>query len=246
MRKYQRQIFTYAGILFIFLLWILLSETIKEEIVLPTIPTTVNALISLLGKGNTYLVLLNSIGGLFLVIIIGFIVSLILSLIAFKFDGFKNFIQPVMSLFKILPVPAVIIFFLVQFSQAIIPYILTSMVVIPIMYEGLYASIISIDDDITDEVKMISNNTNVSVIFNIYLPIIRLGIIASLLQSIGIGLKVKVMTEFVANAPNSIGYELNQAKSWLAMDQVFAWTIILVLIVIILDFILSKFIKKIQ
>lgn len=91
---------------------------------------------------------------------------------------------------------------------------------------------------------MISNNTNVSVIFNIYLPIIRLGIIASLLQSIGIGLKVKVMTEFVANAPNSIGYELNQAKSWLAMDQVFAWTIILVLIVIILDFILSKFIKK--
>ncbi|HKM40393.1 MAG TPA: ABC transporter permease, partial [Patescibacteria group bacterium] len=81
---------------------------------------------------------------------------------------------------------------------------------------------------------------------NIYIPIIRPGIISSLLQSIGIGLKVKVMTEFVANTPNSIGYELNQAKSWLSMDLVFAWTIILVVIVILLDFILSKFIKKNQ
>jgi ABC-type nitrate/sulfonate/bicarbonate transport system permease component len=50
----------------------------------------------------------------------------------------------------------------------------------------------------------------------------------------------------VANTPNSIGYELNQAKSWLSMDLVFAWTIILVVIVILLDFILSKFIKKNQ
>lgn len=246
MKKYKRQIFTYAGILFIFIIWIILSEVIKEEIILPTIPTTFQAFFNLLSKSKTYLVLLNSIGGLFLVVVIGFVISLILSLVSFKFEGFKNFIQPLMSLFKILPVPAVIIFFLVQFSQAIIPYILTSMVVIPIMYEGLYASIISIDDDINDEVKMISNNTNLSVIFNIYIPIIRPGIISSLLQSIGIGLKVKVMTEFVANTPNSIGYELNQAKSWLSMDLVFAWTIILVVIVILLDFILSKFIKKNQ
>ncbi|MGI6782085.1 MAG: ABC transporter permease [Acholeplasmataceae bacterium] len=245
MKHYKRQITTFAGILFIFIFWIILSNIIKEEIVLPTVSTTFKTLIDLLKNKNTYFVLLNTIGGLILVVIISFFISLILSLISYKFPGFKNFVQPLLSLFKILPVPAVIIFFLVQFSQTITPYLLTTMIVIPIIYEGLYSSFISIDDDITDEVRTISS-TNLKVIFYIYLPLTRVGIITSLLQSIGIGLKVKVMTEFVSNAPNTIGYQLNFAKSWLLMDQVFAWTIILVVVVILLDFVLGKFIKKIQ
>lgn len=243
MKNVKRQIFSYAGILFIFLLWIILSQIIKEEIVVPSISTTFYALINLLKNGNTYLILLNTLGGLVLVIIGSFFISLLLSLISFKFINFKNFIQPLISLFKILPVPAVIIFFLVQFSKTTTPYLLTTMIVIPIIYEGLYSSFISIDEDITDEVKMISSN-NLSVIFNIYLPIVKTGIITALLQSIGIGLKVKVMTEFVSNSPNTIGYALGSARANLMMDKVFAWTIILVVLVIILDLVLGKLIKK--
>ncbi len=92
----------------------------------------------------------------------------------------------------------------------------------------------SIDQDIKDEIKMITK-PNLRVLINVYLPIIKIGILTTLLQSFGMGLKVKVMTEFIANSPKTIGYQLGYARSILAMDQVFAWTIILVVIVIIID-----------
>lgn len=239
----KRNLFTYLGIFFIFLLWFLLSTITKEEIVMPSISTTFRQLFELLKNNNTYLILLNSIGGLVLIIVGGSLVALILALISVKSLAFKSFISPILSLFKILPVPAIIILFLVQFSQEITPYLLTSMVIIPIIYDGIYGNIISIDDDLKDEVKMISN-LNFKVWFQVYLPVIRVGIITTLLQSFGIGLKVKVMTEFVASSKNTIGYALNYARAYLLMDLVFAWTLILVLIVVLIDAILNYLIKK--
>ena len=242
-KRFKFDIFKYFGIFAIFIAWLLISMKANNEVVMPSIRSTFSQLFNLLSLSSTYLVLLNSVGGLILIVIGSFLVALILALISLKFESFKNFITPTLSLFKILPVPAVIILLLVQYLQSSIPYILTTMVVIPIVYEGIYGNLFSIDQDIKDEIKMITK-PNLKVLINVYLPIIKIGILTTLLQSFGMGLKVKVMTEFIANSPKTIGYQLGYARSILAMDQVFAWTIILVVIVIIIDSILGYLLSQ--
>lgn len=242
-KRFKLDIFKYFGIFAIFISWFLISMRSNNEIVMPSIKSTFSQLFNLLSQGGTYLVLLNSVGGLILIVIGSFLIALILAIVSLKFEGFKNFITPTLSLFKILPVPAVIILLLVQYSQASIPYILTTMVVVPIIYDGIYGNLFSIDQDIKDEIKMITK-PNLKVLVNVYLPIIKIGIFTTLLQSFGMGLKVKVMTEFIANSPKTIGYHLGYARSILAMDQVFAWTIILVVIVIVIDSILGYLLSK--
>jgi ABC-type nitrate/sulfonate/bicarbonate transport system permease component len=88
------------------------------------------------------------------------------------------------------------------------------------------------------------SNLNLRVIKDIYLPLTGPFILTSLLQSIGLGLKVLVMAEFISNSNNSIGYQIIlYMNSYKDMSYVYAWGIILVVFIIIVD-LLVKFIYK--
>jgi len=133
--------------------------------------------------------------------------------------------------------------FLVNFKQSFIPFLLTYIVLLPLVYDGLYGAFISINKDLIDELK-ITSKLNLLMIFKIYIPIVSKQVISTLLQALGLGLKVKVMSEFIAEAPNTIGYELSYGRATLSMDIVFAWSLILIVIVVILDAVLVNYLGK--
>lgn len=231
------------GFLTIIILWIVISAVQQNDIIFPSIGSTLTVFFSLFANGETYLILLNTVGGLLLVLLLSFLTALILSLVSVKFPAFKSYITPILTLFKIIPVPALIILFLVNFSQGFIPYLLTYLVLLPLIYDGLYGAFISINKDIIDELK-ITSKLNLRTIFKVLLPIIANQLISTLLQALGLGLKVKVMSEFIAEAPRTIGYQLSYGRATLAMDIVFAWSLFLVIIVVIVDAFLVSYLRK--
>lgn len=99
MKKNKSQLFSVFGILSILLIWFVFSSLTNEEMVMPSIATTVNTLFELLGKITTYSIIMNSVGGMFLIIIIAFLIVLILIVFSYRFKLFKSFITPLMSLF---------------------------------------------------------------------------------------------------------------------------------------------------
>lgn len=233
------------GFLTIILFWLILAFVQDNQIVFPNLFLTLSTLGGLFSQSHTYLVLLNSIGGVFLVLVICFIVAIVLALFSLKWPHFKSFMTPSLALLKIVPVPALIILFLANFKQGFIPYLLTFLVVLPLVYDGLYGAFISINKDIIDELKLLSK-LNLKIIFEVYLPIVGKAFISTLLQAFGLGLKIKVMSEFIAEAPNTIGYELSYGRATLSMDIVFAWSLILILFVIIFDYWLVNRLKKLN
>jgi NitT/TauT family transport system permease protein len=58
-------------------------------------------------------------------------------------------------------------------------------------------------------------------------------------QSIGLGFKVIVMAEFISQARRGIGRELHDASISIEYVQVFAWTIIMIIIVVIFESLLK-------
>jgi NitT/TauT family transport system permease protein len=243
MKSKYHYLFGSLGFITIILVWLLFSTLQNNDVILPSIGVTFNAFINLFKDGATYLILLNTLGGLLLVLIIAFFSALILALISLKWSPFKSFLTPLLALFKIVPVPALIILFLANLKQAFIPYLLTYLVVLPLMYDGLYGAFISVNKDIIDDLKLISK-LNMKMIFKVYLPLVSKGVISTLLQALGLGLKIKVMTEFISEAPSTIGYALSYARATLSMDIVFAWTLILIIIVIFFDYFLVNLLKK--
>lgn len=106
-----------------------------------------------------------------LVVVASLIIALILALLSFKTKGFESFIKPLLVFLKTIPVIAIIIFLLISFGRNLSPYIMTALVVVPIMYEGLLTSLKSISPALIDDLKTLSN-TNWLVIKDFYFPLI--------------------------------------------------------------------------
>ncbi len=236
MKKFTTKInyWLLGGILFILLLWGLTSYLIDNSIVIPKISEVIKALTSLFESKQTYIVIFNTISRLIITICISFAIALVLSVLAVSIKVVKEFLKPIMTLMRTIPVAAIIIILLMIFGNIKSPYIITSLVVLPIMYEGILVSFENIDQGIIDEVKMLSK-LNFRIAKDIYIPIVTPQILSTLVATIGLGLKVMVMSEFIAQPNNTIGYMMLQEKNFLEMDYVFAWTIILIIFVLLVE-----------
>ena len=236
MKKFITKInfWLFGGILFILLVWFFASRIVDNSIVIPKISEVLQALGSLLQTKQTYVVIFNTISRLILTVSISFVLALFCSILAGSITRVKDFLKPIMTLMRTTPVAAVIIILLMIFGNIKSPYIITSLVILPIMYEGILVSFENIDQGIIDEVKMLSN-LNFRVAKEVYLPIVTPQILSTLVATIGLGLKVMVMSEFIAQPNNTIGYVMLQEKNFLEMDYVFAWTIVLVVFVLLVE-----------
>lgn len=238
-----KNIFILIGILFIFLVWGIANISIGNEYVLPSIINVFKALGKMLTDSDTYYIVFNTLSKLLITLIVSFLISIILVIGSAYSNKFEEAIRPTIILLKTIPVAAVIIIFLVIIGNKVSPYIISSLVIIPIMYEAINNGVKSIDKNIIDELRM-NSRINLRVIIRVLLPLASAFIMTSIIQSIGLGLKVMVMAEFIVQPKNTIGYEMLTAKNFLYMDQVFAWTFILIGFVLIVEILVKKAKKR--
>jgi len=231
------------GILLIILLWQIFAFIINNSIVLPTLDAVFFALKKLLCSKETYIILFLTIVRLLLNIVISFFVALVLAGISLYSKSLEIVMRPFLVIIKTTPVIVIIIILLVIFGSKNTPMLVTTFVLIPIFYEAIINGTKAIDKNILEEVSMHST-FNLTILFKIYIPLIKPYILTSFLQTFGLGLKTLVMSEFIAQPPKSIGYEILRYKTSLDMDYIFGWSIILLIFILLVELILKK--MKIQ
>jgi len=238
------KLFFGLGICFIFIFWLVLSLIVNNEYAMPRIDSASGALANLLKTKSTYLILGRTILKIALTIIIALVTSIILVGLSTLSKKFRAFISPIIALLKTIPVVVVILLFLFLFTRNTTPIFVALLVIMPIMYEALLNGINNIDESIINETKMISK-TNMFILRKVYIPLTKPYIMLSILQSVGLGLKAMVMAELIAQTKNSIGYEMGEYRSFLDMEYIFAWGILMISIVIIVEIFIRKLKKKI-
>lgn len=232
------------GILFIFVLWSILYFSFNNDYVVPSISKTFQALGSLIIQLHTYKVLLFTILRLLIVIGICLASGVVLAVFSYLSDRVKMFFKPIFTLLKTIPIAVVIILLLIMFTREYAPLLVVASVVLPLIYTATLSGLENINSDIIDEVKMISEN-NLAVATKIYLPLSCPFILMSIIQSVGLGLKVLVMAEYLSQPIYSIGNELVYYKDIaVSMEYVYAWSIILISFILIVEFLISYTTKK--
>lgn len=232
------------GILFIFVIWFLGSSSFKNDYVIPSLDVTFDALGKLLEDKYTYKVLGHTLLRLVISIGICFILGVMLAVISNLSYKFKAFIRPCIVLLKTLPIAVVIIMLLIIYGRENSPYVIVGVVVFPLIYEATVIGLENIDSNIKDEVKMLSG-INGDVLCRVYLPLTFPYILTSIIQSIGLGLKVLVMAEYITQPRVSIGNELVFYRNEAIMEYVYAWSLILIIFVLIVEYLISYLSKKI-
>lgn len=232
------------GIFFLFLIWIISSAIINNSYILPSLSLTFKALGNILADKSSYSIIGNTFLKSFIAILASAFIAILLAYLSLLSNKVKFFFKPGMVLLKTLPIVVVIIIFILFFKADIATEFIVSVVVIPIIYESTLEGITTINKEIVDCVRL-DSNINFNVITKVHFPIAFPFFITSLVQSFGLGLKVMVMAEYITQAKNSIGYEFQYYKNIsMEMEYLFAWSIILVAIILIIELIIKNIEKR--
>ena len=160
-------LFTFLGILTILIVWMVASLIINENVILPSIGDTFKKLGSILINGYTYKVLGLTALRLLICLASSFAIALLLASLSTIFPRFSYYIRPIITLLRTIPVVAIIIVLLVFIGNQRASIFITSLVILPIMYEGILSGMENINSDVLDEIKIQSN-------INLYIIIIRI------------------------------------------------------------------------
>ena len=216
-------------ILFWLIFWELVSIIVHNQILLAGPVDTIKALIKLVPSHDFWLSVRKSsiriLGGFF----IGAALGILLSFLAYKREFFKELIKPFIMILKSVPVASFVILLLIWFGSTNISILISAMVVFPIVYLSTLEGFESLDIRLLEMAKVF-RMPETRVIRYIYYPSLMPFFKSSLKLSIGMAFKSGIAAEVIGQPLNTMGNALYNAKIYLETGELFAWTIVILVI----------------
>ena len=233
------------SVLFIFMIWMILSLVIDHSLLLPSPIVVFGSFITLLTTWDNLLIILFTMIRLIIAILFSSILAITLGMMSGFSKKTEAFIKPYITILRTIPVISIVVILLILFGFTWTPYLITFFMVFPIIYQATYQGIISIDHELVDVYYLEKHNRLLSIKL-FYLPLIKKYIYLAFLQSFGLGIKVLVMAEYLSQTKQSIGNAIYLSKVNLKYDVIFAWTILLIIISVAIEHLIQKALIKVH
>jgi len=228
-----------AVTLFWLIIWQVISLAISSVIILASPLNVLESLFNLSGTYSFWISVFNSL----LRVIFGFLLALFfgtaLAFICYFFKIADAFIKPVILLFRTVPVAALTILIFFWISGKEISIIVSFIMVMPIFFVNIHNGLRATDKKMLQMADVYKLGFLKKIKF-IFLPQIKSFFIAAASSGIGIAWKSAIAAEIIAQPKDTIGYSLNTAKIYLEMPEVFAWTAVVIILSLIMEFSLKK------
>lgn len=223
-----------VSIIFLIVLWGVVSKVVNNEVIIPSIKSTVISLFAIVKDKSFIIIMISTILRSLISFLISFIIALLFGVISSASKIFYNFMIPLVSFLKSVPTMAIIILALIWLSNDSAPILIGFIVVFPILYESVLAGITNVDFKLLDMARLYKVKKG-TVIKNIYLPSILMSVNGVISSASGLNFKVVIAGEVLGQPKYSIGSSLQLEKMYLNTSGVFAWIIIIVLLVGVLE-----------
>lgn len=234
----------YTAILIFWIgIWCAVSYRINSELLFPSPASVIKALGDLVITKEFWI---TSAYSLFRVIV-GILVSLaagtLLAVITERISLFKLILSPVVSIIKSTPVASFIILALLWVDRSELPILITALIVIPIVWSNVSEGIRSVDKNLI-EVTKIYNFSIIKRITKLDVPSVAPFFIAACRSSLGMAWKAGISAEVLATPENAIGRELYFSKTYLETPSLFAWTLVVIVLSIVIEKIFIAILEK--
>lgn len=239
-KKYLIRLISVAAIL---LIW-QVAAALSSSFLFPTPVSVLKKLIEVLSVGETYKkmgVTFLSLGGGFLS---GLVVGAALAVPAARFKALEDALWPFMLTVRSVPVVSFIVLAYLYMSSQNIPVLISFLIVLPVVYNNLLAGIKSEDRRLSEMARVFSLSAGRRFLY-ITLPQIKPYLISSCQTGIGLAFKSGVAAEVITLAAGTIGEQIYSGKLYFDAEALFAWTIILVVLCYLFEWLFTFALKKI-
>lgn len=219
-------------------LWVILSEIIDNEVIFPTLGSTLKSLIEIVKTPDFISIIASSL----LRSLVGFLISLFLAVLTGILSSiskfFYNVMIPILNFLGSVPTMAIIILALIWLNNEIVPMFVGFIMIFPILYETVQKGILNVDKKILEICKLYKVR-RITLIKDIYIPSIFINLSMVFTSALSTNLKMVIAGEALSQPKFAIGSNLQIEKMYLNTAGVFAWIIIILLISKLLSYIMK-------
>ncbi len=223
--------------------WTLVGGAVGEEILLPSPAKVFETLWALWGTAvfwrSVTLSLLRILGGFVAAVAVG----TLLAVLTTHCRPLHVLLSPLLHIVRAAPVASFIILAYVWIRVQILPAFIAFLMVVPLIWANVCEGIVNTDNKLLETARVFRLG-RWKTLTHIHLPSVQPYFIAACTTGLGFAWKSGIAAEVICTPADSIGKQLYSAKAYLETPEVFAWTVTVVLLSVLLERLLLHAVKR--
>ena len=225
-------------------LWALLARLVGQELLLPSPLAVLKTLSAMAGAAAFWLAALRSILRVLAGLLAATVLGVLLAALTEKSALARLLLSPVMTLVKSTPVASFIILALLWLGRDVLPAFITALMVLPVVWSNVSAGLAGRDPQLL-ELAEVYRLPRLRVLRHITVPSVLPHFRAALRSSLGMGWKAGIAAEVLTVPPLSIGKNIYEAKLYLETTELFAWTLTVIVLSLLIERVLLRLVGRI-
>lgn len=231
----------------IIVLWLIVWETVDRlvdnRLILAGPIRVAEALGEQIVKPDFWLICGASTARIAAGFLLSFAAGLLLALAAYRVRLVRDVFDPIISLLRTIPVISFIIMLLIWVGSQALTVYLAFLIVLPLIYTNTLTGFENVDRQMLEMARVFKLSKWRTFMY-IYRPAFMPFLISSSKISLGMSWKSGIMAEVIAAPKPSIGKEMSQARTYLDTPDLFAWTVVVMVLSLVFEKVFMELLKR--
>lgn len=227
-------------VIFWLFVWHVAASLVDNNILAVTPLDTLKTVGRIINSGELLSVLTGSMGRIMLGLLCAVLTGVILSIFSYRISFFESLFKPLVLAMKSIPVVSIVVLLLIWQGSEKLSVWISFLISFPIIYTNILEGMKGTDKKILEMADIFEVSLWNRICY-IYRPSVRGFLTGGMKLAAGMSIKAGVAAEIIGLPNNSFGERLYEAKIYLATDELFAWTVLIVATAFITEKILVYF-----
>ena len=229
-------------VLFWIAAWEAVSLFIGKDLLFPSPVSVFGILASNVFEPVFWFSVLHSLGRVAMGFIFAVFAGTVLGAVMSVSRPVEYIFSPIITVIKSTPVASFIILVLLWVKSSDVPILISFLMVLPIISGNIFSAIKGTDIKLLEMAK-VYNFSFAKKVKLIYIPQCLPNFYTACVMGIGFAWKSSIAAEVIANPAFSIGRGLYNSKTYLETPQLFAWTLVVIVLSLLLENLFKKFMQ---
>ncbi len=186
---------------------------------------------------------LLTLSRIFIGFIFGSVLGFVIGIVTHISNLVYSLLSPILKIIRAIPVVAIIILMYLFFDSSTLPVLIVCLMVLPLIWQTTHDGLKNANVELL-EMAQVFNLPRNKTLLNVKLPSITSNLITSGVNALGLAWKSGVAAEVICLPAVSLGTMLWQGKGSVNFDQVYAVTLMVVVLSIIIEILLKFLCNK--
>lgn len=225
----SRKIVRFASVLIALAVWFIAAVCIAQPLLLPSPVVVIARFFRLLGERDFLSIAFGSAARIAMGLVAGIIAGILLAIPAAKFTVIEDLLWPYMTTIRTVPVVSFIILCLMWLTARKLPGFIAFLMALPIIYNSVLAGLRGADREMNEMARVFQLSQRKR-LFYIMFPQLYPHLTASISTAAGLAWKAGAAAELIGIPSGTIGEQLYRSKVYFDTADLFAWTLVIILL----------------